>query len=79
MQPQPYNYHSILTFHSKLVASLGAPFAGIKAAKTESGAINFVVNTLAYGNNGSAYNPSLASKAKSLGQLYSSNFVRHWN
>jgi hypothetical protein len=38
-----------------------------------------VVNTLAYGNNGSAYNPSLASKSKSLGQLYSSNFVRHWN
>jgi hypothetical protein len=60
------------------VASLGAPFAGLKAAKTESGDINFVVNTLAYGNNGSAYNPSLASKAKSLGQLYSSNFVRHW-
>jgi dipeptidyl aminopeptidase/acylaminoacyl peptidase len=63
----------------KLVASLGAPFSGLKAAKTESGDINFVVNTLAYGNNGSAYNPELASKAKSLGQLYSSNFVRHWN
>jgi Tol biopolymer transport system component len=61
------------------VASLGAPFSGLKAAKTESGSINFVVNALAYGNNGTAYNPELATKAKSLGQLYSSNFVRHWN
>jgi hypothetical protein len=66
-------------FYRKLVASLGAPFAGLKAVKTESGDIKFVVNTLAYGNNGTAYNPELASKAKSLGQLYSSNFVRHWN
>lgn len=38
-----------------------------------------MVSALAYGNNGSAYNPELATKAKSLGQLYSSNFVRHWN
>jgi hypothetical protein len=68
----------ILTFRRKLVASLGAPFSGLKAAKTESGDINFVVNTLAYGNNGSAYNPEMASKKKSLGQLYSANFVRHW-
>lgn len=51
----------------------------MKAAKTESGSINFVVSALAYGNNGSAYNPELASKAKSMGQLYASNFVRHWN
>ncbi|KAL5119418.1 Prolyl oligopeptidase [Pleosporales sp. CAS-2024a] len=67
------------TFAPKLVASLGAPFSGLKAAKTASGDINFVVNTLAYHNNGSAYNPELASKQKSTGQLYSANFVRHWN
>ncbi|OAK94225.1 alpha/beta-hydrolase [Phaeosphaeriaceae sp. SRC1lsM3a] len=66
-------------FTPKLVASLGAPFSGLKAVKTESGDINFVVNSLAYGNNGSAYNPELVTKPKTTGQLYSSNFVRHWN
>ncbi|KAH7066334.1 Alpha/Beta hydrolase protein [Paraphoma chrysanthemicola] len=70
---------SASSFAPEMVASLGAPFSGLKAVKTESGNINFVVNALSYGNNGSAYNPELASKAKSLGQLYSSNFVRHWN
>ncbi|KAH8723749.1 Alpha/Beta hydrolase protein [Phaeosphaeriaceae sp. PMI808] len=67
------------SFAPKLVASLGAPFSGLKAAKTKTGSINFVVSCLAYGNNGTAYNPDLATKAKSLGQLYSSNMVRHWN
>jgi hypothetical protein len=69
----------LLTICRKLVASLSAPFSGLKAVKTGSGSINFVVNSLAYGNNGTAYNPELATKAKSLGQIYSSNFVRHWN
>ncbi|KAJ4299955.1 Dipeptidyl-peptidase 5 [Kalmusia sp. IMI 367209] len=62
----------------KLVASLNAPFSGLKAAQTESGAINFVVNTLAY-NNGSAYNPDLAVTPKSSGQVYDANFIRHWD
>ncbi|ORY04573.1 Alpha/Beta hydrolase protein [Clohesyomyces aquaticus] len=66
-------------FAPKLVASLNAPFAGLKAIKTESGALNFVVNCLAYANNGSAYNPDLATKPLSTGQLYDANFVRHWN
>jgi dipeptidyl aminopeptidase/acylaminoacyl peptidase len=70
---------SQLTLARTLVASLGAPFSGLKAAKSLSGDINFVVNGLAYGNNGSAYNAALASKPKSQGQLYGSNFVRHWN
>ncbi|KAF2027727.1 alpha/beta-hydrolase [Setomelanomma holmii] len=70
---------SASTFSPKLVASLSAPFSGLKAVRTESGDINFVVNALAYGNNGTAYNLELATKAKSLGQLYSSSFVRHWN
>jgi dipeptidyl aminopeptidase/acylaminoacyl peptidase len=69
----------VLTARSTLVASLGAPFSGLKAAKTADGSINWVANTLAYWNNGSAYNPELASKPKSAGQLYDANFVRHWN
>ncbi|PSN65218.1 dipeptidyl-peptidase-like protein V precursor [Corynespora cassiicola Philippines] len=66
-------------FSPTLVASLAAPFQGLKAVKTESGDINFVVNALAYWNNGSAYNPELASTPLSSGQLYDSNFVRHWD
>ena len=64
---------------SSLVASLNAPFAGLKAAKTADGSINFVANTLAYWGNGSAYNPELVAKPKSAGQLYDAGFVRHWN
>jgi hypothetical protein len=67
-----------LTFSSKLVASLNAPFQGLKAVQTESGAINFAVNALAY-SNGSAYNEELATAAKSAGQVYSANFIRHWD
>lgn len=47
--------------------------------QTESGSINFVANTLASWNNGSAYNPELASTPLSSGQLYDSNYVRHWD
>ncbi|KAF2469183.1 alpha/beta-hydrolase [Lindgomyces ingoldianus] len=66
-------------FSPTLVASLGAPFQGLKAVNTDSGAIKFIVNCLAYANNGSAYNPDLASKSRSTGQLYDANFVRHWD
>ncbi|KAF2186446.1 alpha/beta-hydrolase [Zopfia rhizophila CBS 207.26] len=66
-------------FSPTLVASLDAPFAGLKAVKTESGSINFIVNSLAYWNNGSAYNPELVSEPLSSGQLYDANFVRHWD
>lgn len=38
-----------------------------------------MVNTLAYGNNGSAYNPELASAPLSSGQIYDANFIRHWD
>lgn len=47
--------------------------------QTESGSINFIVNSLSYWNNGSAYNPDLASVPLSSGQLYDANFVRHWD
>jgi dipeptidyl aminopeptidase/acylaminoacyl peptidase len=61
------------------VASLNAPFEGLKAAKTADGSINFVVNTLAHWGNGTAYNPEMAPKPKTSGQLYDAGFVRHWN
>ncbi|KAF2261201.1 hypothetical protein CC78DRAFT_500427 [Lojkania enalia] len=66
-------------FSPTLVASLNAPFAGLKAVKTESGSINFVANCLSYWNNGSAYNPELATAPLTSGQLYDANFVRHWD
>jgi dipeptidyl aminopeptidase/acylaminoacyl peptidase len=67
-----------LTSLSTLVASLNAPFQGLKAVKTESG-INFVVNALAYWNNGTAYNEELATTSLSTGQIYDANYVRHWD
>lgn len=68
-----------LTLCRTLVASLDAPFQGLKAVQTESGSINFMVNSLVYWNNGSAYNPELASTSLSSGQLYDANFIRHWD
>jgi Tol biopolymer transport system component len=61
------------------VASLNAPFQGLKAVKTESGSINFVANALAYWNNGSAYNEELAAVPSSSGQIYDANYIRHWD
>ncbi|RYN23886.1 Dipeptidyl-peptidase 5 [Alternaria arborescens] len=66
------------SFEPTLVASLHAPLSGLKAVKTDSG-INFVGNCLAYESNGTAYNPELVTAPKSLGQLYDSNFIRHWD
>jgi dipeptidyl aminopeptidase/acylaminoacyl peptidase len=61
------------------VASLAAPFSGLKASTTSSGGINFVVNAKAYANNGSAYNEELASTPASSGRLYDNVWVRHWD
>ncbi|KAF2737688.1 hypothetical protein EJ04DRAFT_541778 [Polyplosphaeria fusca] len=66
-------------FSPTLVASLDAPYAGFKAVKTESGAINFIASCLSYWNNGSAYNPELVPEPLSSGQLYDANFIRHWD
>lgn len=74
----PLTSDSLISYRT-LVASLDAPFQGLKAVQTESGSINFVVNSLVYWNNGSAYNPELASTPLSSGQLYDANFIRHWD
>lgn len=61
-----------------MVASLPAPYAGLKAATTKSGDIHFIVNCLAYPN-GTAYNKALVPKPLSTARIYDSIFVRHWN
>ncbi|GAP92971.1 putative dipeptidyl aminopeptidase [Rosellinia necatrix] len=67
------------TFSPTLVASLEAPFQGLKAVQTKSGDINFVVNTLANWNDGSAYNPELATASLSSGAIFDANYIRHWD
>ncbi|KAI1284721.1 dipeptidyl-peptidase-like protein V precursor [Xylaria sp. FL0933] len=66
-------------FSPTLVASLKAPFQGLKAVQTKSGDINFVVNALASWDDGSAYNPELATAPPTSGTIYDSNYIRHWN
>jgi len=51
----------------------------MKAVKTASGNVNFVMNCLAYANNGSAYNAELAPAARNSGRLYDNIYVRHWD
>ncbi|KAF2708986.1 alpha/beta-hydrolase [Pleomassaria siparia CBS 279.74] len=63
---------------SKLVASLDAPFTGLRVANTSSGNIHFLVNALAY-ENGTAYNAELAPKPRHSGRLYENIYTRHWD
>ncbi|CAN8104188.1 unnamed protein product [Discula destructiva] len=60
-----------------LVASLPAPFQGLKARMTASGDIHFALNSKAY-TNGTAYNPRLAATPASTARVYTDTFVRHW-
>lgn len=68
-----------MNLNRTLVASLEAPFQGLKAVQTKSGDINFVVNALAYWGDGSAYNSELVSAPLSSGAVYASNYIRHWD
>jgi dipeptidyl aminopeptidase/acylaminoacyl peptidase len=63
---------------AKLIASLPAPYSGLKAVQTASGDIHFLVYTQAYPN-GTAYNENLAETPVSTGRLYDSIYVRHWD
>ncbi|KAF2473561.1 uncharacterized protein BDR25DRAFT_301803 [Lindgomyces ingoldianus] len=63
---------------STLVASLDAPFSGLKVANTSSGDLHFLVNSLAYPN-GTAYNAELAPTPRNTGRLYSDIYPRHWD
>lgn len=64
--------------NSTQVASLDAPYSGLKVAKTSTGDLHFLVNTLAYPN-GSAYNPESAATARHTGRLYDNIYPRHWD
>lgn len=77
--PNSEVYLQALTNRRTQVASLAAPFSGLKASTTSTGGINFVVNAKAYANNGSAYNEELASTPASSGRLYDNIWVRHWD
>lgn len=63
---------------AKLIASLPAPYSGLKAVQTKSGDIHFLVYTKAYPN-GTAYNENLAEAPASSARLYNSIYVRHWD
>ena len=61
-----------------LVASLPAPFSGLKAASSKSGDIHFLVYAQAYPN-GTAYNEDLAETPASTARIYTDIYVRHWD
>ena len=67
-----------LTKYSTLVASLDAPFSGLKVANTSSGDLHFLVNALAY-ENGTAYNAETATAPRNSGRLYDNIYPRHWD
>ncbi|KAL8710476.1 MAG: hypothetical protein Q9220_004908 [cf. Caloplaca sp. 1 TL-2023] len=61
-----------------LVASLPAPFSGLKAVSTKSGDIHFLVYASAYPN-GTAYNEDLTDTPASTARIYTDIYVRHWD
>ncbi|KAF2679992.1 hypothetical protein K458DRAFT_407577 [Lentithecium fluviatile CBS 122367] len=63
---------------SKLVASLDAPYSGLKVANTSLGNLNFLVNSLAYAN-GTAFNPQSAPTPRSTARFYDNIYPRHWD
>ncbi|KAL8993485.1 MAG: hypothetical protein Q9188_007320 [Gyalolechia gomerana] len=63
---------------ASLVASLPAPFSGLKAASTRSGDIHFLMFAMAYPN-GTAYNEDLAEEPASTARIYTDIYVRHWD
>ncbi|EMR62940.1 putative secreted dipeptidyl peptidase protein [Eutypa lata UCREL1] len=73
-----YSANALELEKAKLVASLPAPYSGLKAAQTDSGDIHFLVYSKAYPN-GTAYNEALASTSASTARIYNSIYVRHWD
>ncbi len=72
-----YSADALALEEAKLVASLPAPYSGLKAAQTPDGDIRFLVYAKAYPN-GTAYNEALASTPASSARIYNSIYVRHW-
>lgn len=63
---------------STMVASLDAPYSGLKVAKAASGDWHFLVNCMAYPN-GTAVNPETEVTPHSTARYYSDVYVRHWD
>lgn len=63
---------------STLVASLDAPYSGLKVAQAPSGDWHFLVNAMAYPN-GTAVNPETEVTPLSTARFYSDIYVRHWD
>jgi len=63
---------------SKMVASLDAPYSGLKVANTSTGDMHFIVNCMAYPN-GTAVNPETEVTPVTTARYYSDNYVRHWD
>ncbi|KIW08219.1 uncharacterized protein PV09_01147 [Verruconis gallopava] len=61
-----------------LLGSLPAPYSGLKAVKTASGDIHFLMYCQAY-ENGTAYNADLEEKPISTARIYTEIYVRHWD
>ena len=64
-----------LTLGSYSLGSLPAPYSGLKAVKTTSGDIHFLMYCLAY-LNGTAYNEELEETPLSSAQIYTDIYVR---
>lgn len=62
---------------AKLVASLSGDFSGLKASKTGSGDIHFLLYSKAYPN-GTAFSSATAVAPRNTGRIYDSLYVRHW-
>jgi dipeptidyl aminopeptidase/acylaminoacyl peptidase len=63
---------------SKMVASLDAPYNGLKVANTSNGDMHFLVNCMAYPN-GTAVNPETVVTPYTTARFYSDIYVRHWD
>jgi len=60
-----------------LVSSLPAPYSGLKAKRSPTADIHFLLYASAWPN-GTAYNENLAEKPRSSARVYTSIYVRHW-
>lgn len=65
-----------LTCISTFIASLPAPYSGLKATATANGDINFLVYALAYPN-GTAYNENFEEEPLSSARIYTEIYVRY--
>lgn len=78
IDPANHSFGSANNRCSTQVASLDAPYQGLKVAQTPSGDLNFLVFSLAYPN-GTAFNPETEVTPAHSGRIYENIYVRHWD